>query len=202
MALKTRDKLVEVARQLFARQGIENTTMSDIANASDKGRRTIYTYFKNKREIYDAVVERESEQIVGRLRWLVTADMPPMEKLERFIDQRIDALLDLMVHYNDNNIMIRSLLKRDGKRIEEIRYRAIEKEHEILTAILDEGVRLGCFNPRTVGSVFPVLLMIFQGLELSDQHNNYELLHVQRRTIRAHIKRLLVARVEIDNSKA
>lgn len=202
MALKTRDKLVEVARQLFARQGIENTTMSDIANASDKGRRTIYTYFKNKREIYDAVVERESEQIVGRLRWLVTADMPPMEKLERFIDQRIDALLDLMVHYNDNNIMIRSLLKRDGKRIEEIRYRAIEKEHEILTAILDEGVRLGCFNPRTVGSVFPVLLMIFQGLELSDQHNNYELLHVQRRTIRAHIKRLLVAGVEIDNSKA
>lgn len=202
MALKTRDKLVEVARQLFARQGIENTTMSGIANASDKGRRTIYTYFKNKREIYDAVVERESEQIVGRLRWLVTADMPPMEKLERFIDQRIDALLDLMVHYNDNNIMIRSLLKRDGKRIEEIRYRAIEKEHEILTAILDEGVRLGCFNPRTVGSVFPVLLMIFQGLELSDQHNNYELLHVQRRTIRAHIKRLLVAGVEIDNSKA
>ncbi len=202
MALKTRDKLVEVARQLFARQGIENTTMSDIANASDKGRRTIYTYFKNKREIYDAVVERESEQIVGRLRWLVTADMPPMEKLERFIDQRIDALLDLMVHYNDNNIMIRSLLKRDGKRIEEIRYRAIEKEHDILTAILDEGVRLGCFNPRTVGSVFPVLLMIFQGLELSDQHNNYELLHVQRRTIRAHIKRLLVAGVEIDNSNA
>lgn len=202
MALKTRDKLVEVARQLFARQGIENTTMSGIANASDKGRRTIYTYFKNKREIYDAVVERESEQIVGRLRWLVTADMPPMEKLERFIDQRIDALLDLMVHYNDNNIMIRSLLKRDGKRIEEIRYRAIEKEYEILTAILDEGVRLGCFNPRTVGSVFPVLLMIFQGLELSDQHNNYELLHVQRRTIRAHIKRLLVAGVEIDNSKA
>lgn len=202
MALKTRDKLVEVARQLFARQGIENTTMSDIANASDKGRRTIYTYFKNKREIYDAVVERESEQIVGRLRWLVTADMPPMEKLERFIDQRIDALLDLMVHYNDNNIMIRSLLKRDGKRIEEIRYRAIEKEHEILTAILDEGVRLGCFNPRTVGSVFPVLLMIFQGLELSDQHNNYELLHVQRRTIRAHIKRLLVAGVEIDNCNA
>lgn len=202
MALKTRDKLVEVARQLFARQGIENTTMSDIANASDKGRRTIYTYFKNKREIYDAVVERESEQIVGRLRWLVTADMPPMEKLERFIDQRIDALLDLMVHYNDNNIMIRSLLKRDGKRIEEIRYRAIEKEHDILTAILDEGVRLGCFNPRTVGSVFPVLLMIFQGLELSDQHNNYELLHVQRRTIRAHIKRLLVAGVEIDNCNA
>ena len=46
MASKTREKLIEVARQLFAHKGIENTTMSDIATASEKGRRTIYTYFK------------------------------------------------------------------------------------------------------------------------------------------------------------
>ena len=43
MAIKTREKLIEVARQLFARKGIENTTMNDIANASEKGRRTNYT---------------------------------------------------------------------------------------------------------------------------------------------------------------
>ena len=51
MVLKTREKLIEVARQLFVNKGIENTTMNDIANASDKGRRTIYTYFKNKKEV-------------------------------------------------------------------------------------------------------------------------------------------------------
>ena len=64
MVLKTREKLIEVARQLFAHKGVENTTMNDIAAASDKGRRTIYTYFKNKREIYNAVIERESDNIV------------------------------------------------------------------------------------------------------------------------------------------
>lgn len=46
MVSKTREKFIEVARQLFARKGIENTTMNDIASASDKGRRTIYTYLK------------------------------------------------------------------------------------------------------------------------------------------------------------
>ena len=71
MVNKTRDKLIEVARQLFVHKGIENTTMNDIANASDKGRRTIYTYFKNKREIYNAVVDRESEHLVARLRRVV-----------------------------------------------------------------------------------------------------------------------------------
>ena len=48
---KTREMLVDVARQLFAKSGLENTTMNDIAVASRKGRRTLYTYFKNKNEI-------------------------------------------------------------------------------------------------------------------------------------------------------
>ena len=33
---KTRDTLVDVARQLFARMGYHNTTMNDIAQASQK----------------------------------------------------------------------------------------------------------------------------------------------------------------------
>ena len=49
--LKTRAKLVDVARQLFAKKGVEDTTMNDIAQASKKGRRTLYTYFKSKEQI-------------------------------------------------------------------------------------------------------------------------------------------------------
>ena len=61
--LKTRAKLVDVARQLFARKGVEDTTMNDIAVASKKGRRTLYTYFKSKDQIYMAVVESELEML-------------------------------------------------------------------------------------------------------------------------------------------
>ena len=53
---KTRAKLVDVARQLFAKNGVDDTTMNDIAVASKKGRRTLYTYFKSKEDIYMAVV--------------------------------------------------------------------------------------------------------------------------------------------------
>lgn len=79
MASKTRERLLDVARQLFASNGVEKTTMNDIATASDKGRRTIYTYFKNKKEIYDAVIERESEAIVLKLRAVVTSNSPRRE---------------------------------------------------------------------------------------------------------------------------
>ena len=51
--IKTRNKLVDVARQLFAKRGLDNTTMNDIAAASGKGRRTLYTYFKSKEDSLD-----------------------------------------------------------------------------------------------------------------------------------------------------
>ena len=38
---KTRSTLIDVAQQLFAKQGVENTTMNDIAKASQRGRRTL-----------------------------------------------------------------------------------------------------------------------------------------------------------------
>lgn len=76
MVSKTRDRLIEVARQLFVYKGVENTTMNDIAAASDKGRRTIYTYFKNKKEIYNAVVEQQSNVVVERLRAVVESELP------------------------------------------------------------------------------------------------------------------------------
>ena len=60
---KTRQKLVDVARQLFAKNGLENTTMNDIAQSSGKGRRTLYTYFKSKEDIYYAVIESELERL-------------------------------------------------------------------------------------------------------------------------------------------
>ena len=53
--VKTRALLVDVARQLFAKNGFEDTSMNDIAVHANRGRRTLYTYFNSKEEIYLAV---------------------------------------------------------------------------------------------------------------------------------------------------
>ena len=81
MVKKTRDRFIEVARSLFARKGVENTTMNDIAAASDKGRRTIYTYFKSKREIFNAVIETETDDLLRNLRIIVAKPISSEKKL-------------------------------------------------------------------------------------------------------------------------
>ena len=78
---KTRSLLVDVARRLFAQQGLEGTTMNDIAVASNRGRRTLYTYFKNKEEIYYAVIETEVERLSDKMDEVVSKDMDPEQKI-------------------------------------------------------------------------------------------------------------------------
>ena len=160
MVLKTREKLIDVARQLFVHKGVENTTMNDIAAASDKGRRTIYTYFKNKREIYNAVIERESDRQVERLRLTAQSDLAPEEKLRRFLIGRFDTIDDVSSYHPGT---IRSLFSLDFKRVERIRRMATVKEREILKEILNEGVRKGSFSRMQADRLEALLTMVFQG---------------------------------------
>lgn len=191
MVLKTREKLIEVARQLFAHKGIENTTMSDIANASDKGRRTIYTYFKNKREIYNAVIERESEHLVERLRGIASSDISATEKLMMFIDVRLRIVRETIDHQSDNP-MLRTLFIREVKRMERIRNMAIEKELDLIQNILDEGLESGEFSSETVDSVYMAMLMMFQGIELSYMRNNFHQMHIDADKVPDQVKEFIL----------
>lgn len=163
MVLKTREKLIDVARQLFVHKGIENTTMNDIANASDKGRRTIYTYFKNKREIYNAVIERESEQMVSVLRDIAMSDKSSSEKLRDFLAIRMAPSRTESTPYST----IKSLINLDYKRMEKIRRLAYEKETVILSGILKKGIEDGEFDGHRCELLNGFLLKLLQGIDLS-----------------------------------
>nr|WP_262897221.1 solute carrier family 23 protein [Parabacteroides distasonis] len=129
---KTRDMLVDVARQLFARMGVDNTTMNDIAQASRKGRRTLYTYFKSKNEIYLAVVESELDQLHKMLVDVASKDLPADEKLLTFIYSRLDAVKALVFR----NGTLRATFFRDIWRVEKVRKSFDLREVEIIKGIL------------------------------------------------------------------
>ena len=78
---KTRQKLIDVARLLFAKQGFANTTMNDIAVASGKGRRTLYTYFNSKEEIFSTVIESELERLSDKLDEVASRNISPLDKV-------------------------------------------------------------------------------------------------------------------------
>lgn len=168
MASRTRDKLIETAKQLFIRNGVENTTIGDIADASDKGRRTIYTYFKSKLDIYNAVIETESERMVSQLREVAESSETPTERLRRFLEMRMAT--------DRNNAspfaILKSLLSMDFARMNKTRRKAAEKEKEMLASILADGIAVGEFDSaraQMLQSVSDALLRAIDLASASDE---------------------------------
>ncbi len=159
---KTRDMLVDVARQLFARKGLDETTMNDIAQASGKGRRTLYTYFKNKNEIYAAVVESELDRLHKMLVDVGEKDLPADEKLMTLIYTRLDAVKSLVFR----NGTLRATFFRDIWRVEKVRKEFDLREIEIIKNILDDGVKNGIFAMPDTGITALVLHHALKGLEV------------------------------------
>jgi AcrR family transcriptional regulator len=140
--IKTKEVLVDVARKLFAVKGFENTTMNDIALASQKGRRTLYTYFKSKEEIYFAVVESELSQLADKLKLVAKKNTSPEERLVEYIYIRMDAIKEV-VNRNGN---LKADFFRDIRQLERVRRELNVRERKILKEILLEGMEQKVFN--------------------------------------------------------
>ena len=181
--VKTRDKLIDIARQLFAHKGIENTTMNDIAIAAEKGRRTIYTYFKNKRDIYNAVVETESDKVLSKLSEIAKLQIPADEKLMEFIFQRFDAMKDL-VHRNGS---LRAGFFRDVRKVERASKVTSPKEVHILETILQEGVDSGIFRIKHVDKTAMVMILCLQGLDVPYIRENFRELGIEKDKLRDYL---------------
>ncbi len=190
MASKTRERLLEVAHQLFTSNGVERTTMNDIATASDKGRRTIYTYFKNKREIYEAVIERESDAIVMKLRGIVNSDLEPEEKLRSFLNARFDIVEETLKTSATSQLL--SYITLDYKRLERIRVLAVAKEQELIKEMIDEGVAKGVFNPQQASLLPEVYQMIFQGIDYCHLRSSFSQLGITPAGIRESVIKFVI----------
>ena len=173
MVSKTRERLIEVARQLFARKGVEHTTMLDIANASDKGRRTLYTYFKNKREIHQAVIEHESEQLVARERQIHASALSATNKLEGIIRARFEAMLTQQPRGMER-LSLRHFL--DSNRIGKAKKLAAQKELDILQHVLREGIDTGEFDPKQTARLAPLVILLAHAVDNPIAKENLEIL--------------------------
>lgn len=160
--IKTRQKLVEVARELFARNGLDATTMNDIAVASKKGRRTLYTYFRNKEEIYDAVIEGEMERLSERMDEVAGRNVPPGEKIMTLLYTHLDMIKET-VSRNGN---LRAEFFRNIWLVEKVRRAFDEEEKDILQRVLDEGCRQGIFHVENTRFTAEIIHYALKGLEV------------------------------------
>lgn len=159
---KTRAKLVDVARQLFAKNGVDETTMNDIATASKKGRRTLYTYFKSKEEVYMAVVESELEMLSDALEKVAAEEIAPDVKILKMIETHLDSVKMVVLR----NGTMRAGFFRDIWRVERVRKNFDEREISLFLQILEEGKDKGIFEIDNIEIMADILHYCIKGIEV------------------------------------
>ncbi len=158
----TRKMLIEVARQLFAQHGKKEVTMNDIAEASKKGRRTLYTYFNNKEEIYKAVIDKELSTVLDRLNLISTQNAEPDVKLTNHILTHLDAIKDIV----NRNGSLRADFFMDIYEVERTRRKIDLKEIALIRNIITEGIEKNIFKRMDPDLSSIIILYSLKGLEV------------------------------------
>jgi AcrR family transcriptional regulator len=123
--------IVDVAAALFATAGLRRTTMETIAAAAGRGRRTVYMYFRNKAEIYDAVVESEIRMITIPLSGLTRTDDGLALILSHYGEERARGLSRLL---SKNPLLLKDFAQGHS-RVERLRDKLQKNEMQIVVPL-------------------------------------------------------------------
>lgn len=158
---RTKHQLILAAGQIFYQYGFKKTTMDDIAFAAGKGKSSLYYYFKNKEEVFEAVVDYEAEllkdEIISSTKELKNA----VDQLRLYIQIRMKRFVsrgNLYTALTDDFLMTFNF-------IEKIRNKHQEWELNMLHQIISSGIKSKEFKPVDIEFISNALLIAMIGFE-------------------------------------
>ncbi len=162
----TRELIIKVARKLFAKHGIDNITMNDIATAAAKSRRTVYTYFQSKEELLEASIEMEVKKISAAITKVAQSELPPDKKIVKLIFVRLHSTRSIVKRNSGlqseyfNNLWI----------VEHIRRNFDAREIALFRTIIADGKQQGIFTVESPDLAARFLHFCLKGIEVPFIH--------------------------------
>lgn len=157
-----RQKIIRISGHIFSRYGFRKTTMEEIARALNKGKSSIYYYYKSKEEIFEAVVLYEANTLRNQLTKAIKAVDSPIDKLRAYVNVRMKAFEKLSNYYN-------AIFDKDLDHfefIEKVREKYDREELAILRLIIYDGVRKGYFRPNNSEFTAMAVQTALKGIEV------------------------------------
>jgi TetR/AcrR family transcriptional repressor of nem operon len=117
-----RERLIAAATRLLHEQGIERTTLADIAGAADVPAGNVYYYFKTKDEVIAAVIEAHVQQVKTTLAAIDAHHRSPQSRLKALV-REFTAQSEIVAQHG---CPLGSLCSELGKRVKQPGFAAAE----------------------------------------------------------------------------
>lgn len=142
-----RDRILDDAARLFARDGYDGTSLGELAASVGATKAAIYHYFPSKKAIYEAIIVRTLEGLRHHVSQATAQASAPGEALACFMtahadffEEHYDGFLTMLVGYGgmENVVMI-------------VEAQKLRDDHEqALRRIIADGIAKGAFRPLDV----------------------------------------------------
>ncbi|MBK1895140.1 TetR/AcrR family transcriptional regulator [Chryseobacterium paridis] len=173
-----KSQILQTAQELYQRYGIKKVTMDDVAKAVGKTRSALYYYFKNRDELFEAVmislvdeVKNELEEIIykekkleSRIQAFCFAKVKGFNKTRNFISA-IEARMDSEERSKYSDI------------IWQIHQRMMQSETTLLKRVIHESAETGEIlkpDPKVIDTLLFVLLSSIRGIRRESVSENYK----------------------------
>lgn len=151
--------IYEAALVVFARYGYEKSSLEDIAKVLKMTKGSLYTYVKNKRDLYQKTVAYALRRWQSKVAESVRNESEPRAQLELLCDRAIGYLRE--------EKRFRELLRNDPDIFPMFNaddpYREInDRSRDMIGQILTAGIETKAFNPVDVPKTAEILFSIYK----------------------------------------
>lgn len=118
-----KNKIIESAITTFSKYGYDKSRMDDIAITANLSKGTIYLYFKNKEELFNAISERNTNELKNQLTKLFDNNDDLITCIENFYedfnDQGYRMFFEILAE-SSRNTNLKQLLYQERRKILDI----------------------------------------------------------------------------------
>lgn len=132
--------ILEAAEILFAEKGFDAVSMSAIAKLANTSKPNIYHHFKNKSELYLAIIKTAVQRASGLLDEL---EGGPGTVKKRLADFSAGQLENIISHGRSTQLVLREALSGNSERGREIANYMVSEVFSRLVAMVQQGQQKG-----------------------------------------------------------
>ena len=89
----TEQKILEAAKQVFMEKGLDGARMQDIADKAGINKALLHYYFRSKEKLFEMIFMEEARKFMPKVTSIMMSELTLFEKVEKFVGQYIDTLL-------------------------------------------------------------------------------------------------------------
>ncbi|MBN2707180.1 MAG: TetR family transcriptional regulator, partial [Deltaproteobacteria bacterium] len=139
-----KQRIIEVAAELFCKNGYQSTSLGDVAGRLGISKAGIYHYVASKDDLLSIIYTQAFAQIFDTTRKIWQTELPPDKKLRMILRNHIKNIIV-------KDLSMFSVFFSEESQLPEKDFQKIREEKKrytgIIVEIIKEGIAGGCFRP-------------------------------------------------------